>query len=97
MNNVSWEEWQNVSEREFKDFNNRTNDTMDLTSMYSDTFNKCMVEVVPKKQVRVSGRRKRPPWYNKEVQRARHEVNIVRKSYKRCDANNFDRIKTKRR
>ena len=23
MKNVSWEEWQNVSEREFKDFNNR--------------------------------------------------------------------------
>ena len=44
MNNVSWEEWHNVSEREFMDFNNRTNNTMDLSSLYSDfgdTFNKC--------------------------------------------------------
>ena len=54
-----------------------------MYSDFVDTFNKCMEEVVPKKQMRVSGRRKRPPWYNEEVQRARHEVNIVRKSYKR--------------
>ena len=32
---------------------------------------------------RVSGRRKRPPWYNEEVQGARYKFNIVRKSYKR--------------
>ena len=54
-----------------------------MYSDFVDTFNKCIEEVVPKKQVRVSGRRKRPSWYNEEVQRTRHDVNIVRKSYKR--------------
>ena len=75
MKNVSWEDWHKVSEREFNVFNRTHNSSMELTDIYSDfvdTFKKCMEEVIPKKEVRISGRRKRPPWYSEEVQAARH-------------------------
>ena len=42
-----------------------------------------MDEVVPKKQVKVTGRLKRPHWYNEELQNARHEVNMLSRTYKR--------------
>ena len=70
IHDVNWEEWVKISESEFLEFNNRVNDSMDLSILYSDflgTFRECMDEVVPKKQVKVTGRQKRPPWYNKEV------------------------------
>ena len=84
----------------FLKFNNRVNDSMDLSNLYSDflgTFRECMDEVVLKKQVKVTGRRKRPPWYNEELQKARHEVYILSRTYKRCNTrSNLKKNKGKR-
>ena len=75
--------WHNCS----TEYNGRVNDSMDMSILYSDflmTFKECMDEVVPEKQVRVEGRWKRPSWYNEDIQKARHEVNILSRAYKQC-------------
>ena len=49
-----------------------------------------------KKQLKVTGRRKRPPWYNEEVQKARHEVNILSRTYKRRKTpSNLEKLREK--
>ena len=71
---------------------------MDLSNLYSDflgTFREYMYEVVPKKQVKVAGRRKRPPWYYEEVQKARHGVNILSRTYKRRKTPSLEKLREK--
>ena len=72
---------------------------MDLSNLYSDflgTFREYMYEVVPKKQVKVTGRQKRPPWHYEEVQKARHEVNILSWTYKwRKTPSNLEKLREK--
>jgi hypothetical protein len=88
LKDTNWEEWKEQTERQFGDWvrNNMDNnwETIDhALSSFMDVFEACRDASVPKKRVRVNGRRTIPPWMCEEVREAIHQLNMANKSFKR--------------
>ncbi|MEW8546903.1 MAG: hypothetical protein AB2693_25595 [Candidatus Thiodiazotropha sp.] len=41
------------------------------------------MKAVPKKEVKLQHRRKKPPWWNEDVKKAKSELNAAKKLYRR--------------
>ena len=53
-----------------------------------------MVEAVPKKEIKKTNRRKKPPWWSEKVSESKQELNKAKKDFRRRRTPaNFQRIK----
>ena len=67
----------------------------DMAEAFMSIYTECMVEAVPKKEVKLQNRRKKPPWWNDAVGEAKSDLNKAKKGFRRRQTpNNFDKLKS---
>ena len=65
-----------------------------IKSLFMDIYTECMVEAVPRIELKSQNRRKKTPWWNKDVANAKCKVNKAKKSFRRRRTPyNFENLK----
>ena len=99
LSKADWGIWKECTEEKFKAWNeaNIQWDSVDqMADSFMDVYTECLVKAVPKKEIKSQHRRKKPPWWNEDVARARSALNAAKKTYKRRRTpNNFECLKEK--
>ena len=55
----------------------------EMADSFMDVYAECMIEAVPKKEIKVHSRRTKPPWWNDKVSEAKHDLNKAKKGFRR--------------
>ncbi|MEW8548387.1 MAG: reverse transcriptase domain-containing protein [Candidatus Thiodiazotropha sp.] len=94
---AKWEVWRECSEEKFKAWNEAGTQYScidDMVEAFMEVYTECMVEAVPKSEIKVHSRRKKPPWWDDEVKVVKNELNKAKKSFRRRRTpNNFEDLK----
>ena len=86
LSKADWGIWKKCTEEKFKTWNeaNIQWDSVDrMADSFMDVYKECLVKAVPKKENKSQHRRKKPPWWNEDIARARSALNAAKKTYKR--------------
>ena len=89
--------WSECTEKRFKVWNEsdfKYNSVDEMADSFMEVYTECMIEAVPKKEIRIRNRRKKPPWWNDKVTEAKNELNKAKKSFRRRSTiENFEVLK----
>ena len=67
-----------------------------MAESFTQINTESMAETVPKKEVTLQSRTKKPPWWNEGVSKTKRELNIAKKSVRRRRTpHNFNELKMK--
>ena len=95
---TDWELWKTCSEQRFKLWNEADTEfetVDDMAESFTDIYTQCMTEAVPKKELKLQSRRKKPPWWTDVVGEAKNELNKAKKGFRcRRTPSNLEKLKT---
>ncbi len=80
------EKWEKVTNEKYESWPPPEVDTNDIESLHQSfmqIFTECMLDAVPRKQVTVSKRRKKPPWWNEQTAETKQSWNSAKKQFRR--------------
>ena len=97
INKAKFNIWSECTEKRFKVWNesdSRFNSVDEMADSFMDVYTECMIEAVPKKEIKVHSRRTKPPWWNDKVSEAKHDLNKAKKGFRRISTpENFEVLK----
>ena len=76
--------WSECTEKRFKVWNesdSRFNSVDEMAYSFMEVYTECMIEAVPKKEIKVHSRRTKLPWWNDKVSEAKHDLNKAKKRF----------------
>ena len=86
ISKANWDIWRNCTEEKYKAWTEadlQYDSIDDMTEAFMDICTECMVEAVPRIELKSQNRRKKTPWRNKDVANAKCKVNKAKKSFRR--------------
>ena len=68
----------------------------EMVDAFMEVYTECMIKAVPKKEIKLQNRRRKPPWWNDRVVHSKNELNKAKKGFrKRQTPENFGVLKRK--
>ena len=78
--------WRECTEERFKQWNNsgiKYKSVDEMAEAFMDIYTECMIEAVPKKEIKKTNRSKKPPWWSDRVSESKQELNRAKKDFRR--------------
>ena len=95
VNKADYNLWKECTEVRFKEWNEKNiqySSVDEMAEEFMEIYTECMIEAVPKKEIKRTNRRKKPPWWNDKVSEIKQELNKAKKDFRKCKTpNNFHR------
>ena len=83
---ADYSRWQECTEERFSQWNKsgvKYKSVDEMAESFMQVYTECMIEAVPKKEVKKANRRKKPPWWNDTVSASKQELNKAKKDFRR--------------
>ena len=97
VSKADYSRWQECTEERFSQWNKsgvKYKSVDEMAESFMQVYTECMIEAVPKKEVKKANRRKKPPWWNDTVSASKQELNKAKKDFRRRRTPaNFQKLK----
>ena len=77
---AKYDVWSECTEERFKEWNEsgrRYGSVDEMADSFMEIYTQCLIEAVPKKEMKVQDRRKKPPWWNDGVAESKSELTLI--------------------